>query len=127
MIGLKKLFQIPIIRFSLHLMLILGLFVNLFNLYNLYSAQNSLGIEKKNLADLVQSNLDSKNKKDYFNSDLYKEKYSKENNYRSRGEEVIDTSTIETTTNQPAVYRPDQSKQEQNNIQKWLEYLLGQN
>lgn len=122
--SLKKLFQIPIVRLCVHGVLILGLFINLYNLYNLYSVQSTLNNEKKDLADLVQSNLDSKNQKDYFNSELYKEKYSKENNYRSRGEEVIDTSTIETTTNQPAVYKPDQSKSEQNNIQKWLEYIF---
>lgn len=123
--SLSKFFQIPLIKFSVHIVLLAGLFVNIYNIYGNYQLSNKIIKEKTTLQVLTQQNLDSRNEKDYYSSEIYKEKYAKENNFKNRGEQVVDTSDLETSFNRNVSYTPTISKSEVNNLSKWWKCLFG--
>lgn len=88
--------------------------------------QKRISKEQQLLDILVQENSDARNERDYFTSELYQEKYAKQENYKVRGEEVIDTSIVEPTSNsQVGNYIDPVVTREKSNPVKWLEYLFG--
>jgi hypothetical protein len=125
--GLVKFFQIPIVKFCIHVFIITGLVINLYNLYNLYTVNISLKKNQAVFESLVQQNTESKNEKDYFNSDIYREKYAKSSGFKTSGEEVIDTSIVETVELDPISYAIDKNSSNQNNLEKWWSCLFSIN
>ncbi len=123
--SLQRFFQIPSVKFTVHLLLVGGFLANIYNIYNLYRIQAQANAESLVFQKLIQENNESKNEKDYYNSALYQEKYAKEINYKKKGEEVLDTSLLETVDNQNPNYIPEKKKQEFNNIQRWQMCFFG--
>ena len=124
---IKEFFTIPSVRFGVHMILILGVMINVYQLYRLDRIQKDLIKETSILSLLTQENSDNKNEKDYFGSYLFKETYAKENsNFKVRGETVIDTSLSEPDSNpkQATVYRPVETKKVKPNWQKWWDMFF---
>jgi hypothetical protein len=123
---LRAFFQIPMVKFWVHVFLIVGLAVNAWQLYRTFDMQRKINAESRILAVLQQENNDSRNQRDYYTSDLYKEKYAKLQNFKKNGEQVVDTSVIESAeANSTSTYIPEDGNQNQTNVEKWWSYLMG--
>jgi hypothetical protein len=124
---LKSFFQIPLVKFGVHVILLVGFFLNAFYFYRVWEMQKKIDTEKRTLAIVRQENSDSRNQKDYYTSDLYKEKFAKEENFKKKGEMVVDTSSVELATGGQGNtnYIPDTNKEEKSNVEKWFTYLQG--
>lgn len=104
-----------------------GIILNIYNFYSIFRLENAFENEKKSLALITRENTDAKNQRDYFSSDLYKEKYIKEQNFRKKDEEVIDTSILETIDTKNPNYVPEVKTDTSNNIDKWWKCFFGEN
>ncbi len=123
--NLKEFFRLPIVMFMVHVFLLLGIFVNVYQLYRLDDIQREVDKKAFNLDTLRQQNEDSRNNKDYYNSDLFKEKFAKEEDFKKRGEIVIDTSLIEGEVNNPdSNYIPEEKIVEKSNPLMWWELIF---
>jgi hypothetical protein len=125
--GLKRTFQIPLVRFTVHIVLMVGLFLNIYNIYSWYKVNSGLSAESKAYSDLVQLNSESKNQQGYYNTDIYQEKYAKESGFKNKDEDVIDTSLVETNDSKAPNYVPQQSIPQLSNAEKWLLCFFGGN
>lgn len=125
--SLRNFFQIPLVKFGVHLFLMMGIMLNIYNFYNIFRLENVFENEQKSLALITRENTDAKNQRDYFSSDLYKEKYAKEQNFRKKGEEVIDTSILETVETKNPNYIPEVKTDTSSNIDKWWKCFFGEN
>jgi cell division protein FtsL len=125
MYTLKSFFQVPLVKFTVHLVLVLGLVLNIYNLYSWYRVNSNLNKDLKNLSDLAQLNSESKNEQGYYNTDLYKEKYAKDSGFKNKSEDVIDTSLVETNDNKNPDFVPKKEVVTVSNIEKWLYCFFG--
>lgn len=124
--NLKTFFQIPLVKFCVHLVIVAGFFVNMTHFYRVWEMERQIAKELRTLEILQQENADSRNQRDYFTSDLYREKYAKEENYKKRGEEVIDTSVLEpSTASQEANFLPVGQAKPLSNPEKWWLFFFG--
>jgi len=125
---LRTFFQIPIVKLTIHILIVAGLAANIWQFYRVWDINQKIDKENKQLEILKQQTNDARNQKDYFNSDLYKEKYSKQDlNFKKKGEEVIDTSLLENVNdNSGSTYIPSSSNNSNSNLQKWIEFLFGE-
>lgn len=125
--NLKTFFNIPLVKFTVHLVIIVGIGLNCVELYRVWLLSTHLQEQENELIALVQENNDARNQKDYFASNLYKEKYIKEQNFKKKGEQVVDTSTIETSEGQDVTnnYIPEISRPSDTNPEKWLSLIMG--
>jgi hypothetical protein len=123
---IKEFFSIPSVRFCVHVLIVLGVMINIYQLYRIDRIQQDLNKEKNVLGLLTQENSDSNNDKDYFGSYLFKEKYAKDTQgYKIRGEDVIDTSLVEPTSNSlDTNYKPSEVKKVKSNFQKWWDVFF---
>lgn len=123
---IKEFFSIPSVRFSIHILIVLGIMLNIYQIYRIDKIQQDLNREKNVLGILTQENNDAKNEKDYYGSYLFKEKYAKDNeNYKIRGENVIDTSLVEPDSNtNDTNYRPTEIKKVKTNWEKWWDVFF---
>lgn len=123
---IKDFFSIPSVRFGTHVLLVLGVMINIYQFYRLDKIQKDLQKETSILGLLTQENSDAKNDKDYYGSYLFKETYAKEyDNFKVRGETVIDTSLVEAESDQKNNnYKPDEVKKSKSNWEKWWELFF---
>ena len=121
-------FQIPLVKLGVHILIVAGLTINIWQFYIIWDIDQKIAKESKQLEILSQQTNDARNQKDYFSSDLYKEKYSKQDlNVKKKGEEVIDTSLLENVNDKSgSLYIPPASSSNNNNVQKWIIYLFGE-
>jgi hypothetical protein len=123
---IKDFFSIPSIRFSVHVLIVLGVMLNIYQLYRIDNIQRDLNKEQTVLSLLTQENSDTNNEKDYYGSYLFKEKYAKDyQGYKIRGETVIDTSLVEpdsvaNNTN----YKPTNIVKSKSNWEKWWDVFF---
>jgi hypothetical protein len=122
--NLTEFFSKPIVIFAVHTILMLGLFVNIFQLYRLDKIQKEVSTMEFNLDTLRQEKESSAGKKDYYNSEIFKEKYAKEENFKKRGEEVIDTSLVEGENTENNSYVPVDLESGKSNPILWWEFLF---
>jgi hypothetical protein len=124
-LTLKDIFANEYVIFMVHVLLVTGVFLNISQLYRQYNIVKEFDKEKTVLSILTQDRKDLEDRKNYFGSELYKEKFGKEVGYKSKGEQVIDTSQIEkSTSNEPTNYIPDESKVYKSNWEKWWDVFF---
>ncbi|NJS41014.1 hypothetical protein HC766_01320 [Candidatus Gracilibacteria bacterium] len=104
--------------------LLLGVFVNIYQLYRLDRIEKEVSTKEFNLNTLRQQNEDSRNQKDYLNSDIFKEKFAKEEGFKKRGEEVIDTTLIESQDSESSSYIPVEVESQKTKPILWWEFLF---
>lgn len=123
---IKEFFSIPSVRFSIHILIVLGIMLNIYQIYRIDKIQQDINREKNVLGILTQENNDAKNDKDYYGSYLFKEKYAKDNeNYKIRGENVIDTSLVEPDSDtNDTNYKPAEVKKIKSNWEKWWDVFF---
>jgi hypothetical protein len=123
---LQSFFQIPLVRLGVHLVIVIGFILSIWQFYTAWDMDQRISKEQQILDILIQENSDARNERDYFTSELYQEKYAKQENYKVRGEEVIDTSVIEPSSeSEVGNYISPVVNEEKSNPVKWLEYLFG--
>jgi hypothetical protein len=125
---LQNFFKIPAVKLAVHILIIAGLVANIWQFYRIWEINQKIESENRQLQILQQQTNDARNQKDYFSSDLYKEKYSKQDlNFKKKGEEVIDTSLLENVNDTSgSTYIPTANLDNNSNVQKWLNYLFGE-
>jgi ABC-type bacteriocin/lantibiotic exporter with double-glycine peptidase domain len=124
---LKTFFAQPVVIFGVHVLLVTGVMLNIFQFYRQYTIQKDYEKQKSVLAFLTQEIKDAETQKDYTSSQLYKEKFAKESGYKVKGETVIDTSKIEaanSVSSTPSQYKPSVTIQEKKNWEKWWEMFF---
>jgi hypothetical protein len=124
---LKFFFAQPAVIFGVHVLLVTGVILNIFQFYRQYNIQKDFEKQKSVLAFLTQEIKDAESLKDYSSSPLYKEKYAKDIGYKTKGETVIDTSQIEKAqdvSNTPSDYKPVKIEQEKKNWEKWWDIFF---
>ena len=122
---LQAFFQIPIVKFFTHVFLVVSIVLNIWQIYRYYDMQLKIENQTEVLSILKQENNDARNQRDYFTSDLYKERYAKEQNFRVNGESVISTAVIETQSNPQKVnFIPNKRRENQSNAEKWFDYVF---
>jgi hypothetical protein len=114
-----KFLELPIFKFLVHVFLLVALAISIYQYYE--SWQNQVKIEQeKTQTALIYENLDNlRSPNNYLNSDLYKEKLSRDLNLKKEGEEVIDTSGIEALEQTPSNYIPPEKIERKSNVEKW--------
>lgn len=123
---LKEFFSTPLFRFLIHFIIIVGFWMNIWNVYRIWDMDYLIQNELRILSLLEQQNSDNRNQRDYFTSDLYEEKYAKQENFKLRDEEVIDTSVLEPSSQDgTSSYIGKDAKSNKSNIEKWYEYIFG--
>ncbi len=125
---LQNFFRIPAVKLTVHILIVAGLVTNIWQFYRIWDINKKIESENRQLQILQQQTNDARNQKDYFSSDLYKEKYSKQDlNFKKKGEEVIDTSLLENVNDSSGnSYIPSASANNNSNVEKWLIYLFGE-
>ena len=122
--DIQEFFSKPVVVFGVHVFLLLGVFVNIYQLYRLDRIEKEVSTKEFSLDTLRQQNEDSRNQKDYFNSDIFKEKFAKEEGFKKRGEEVIDTTLIESENSESSTYIPQEVETQKTNPILWWEFLF---
>lgn len=123
---LTTFFAIPVVRFGVHAVIIGGFVLSMVQFYALWGMNQRISKQQQMLDILQQENSDARNERDYFTSPLYQEKYAKSENYKLRGEEVIDTSIIEPSSeSEVGNYISPVVNTEKNNPTKWVDYIFG--
>ncbi len=121
---IKTFVRLPAVRFGIHVLLLAGIFFNIAQLYRIHRIEKLIAEDELVLTLLEDANNEGKNKKDYYNSELFKEKYAKEKLYKVRGERVLDTSSIEGDNEATEdEYIPEEDETNKSNYNKWFEYL----
>jgi hypothetical protein len=123
---IRQFFSIPSVRFGVHVLIVVGVLINVYQLYRIDRIQQDLNKEKNILGILTQENNDARNDKDYFGSYLFKEKYAKDyQGFKIRGEDVIDTSLVEPDSNSSNTnYKPAEVKKTKSNWEKWWDVFF---
>jgi len=124
--NLSTFFQIPLVRLAIHVIIIAGFVLNIYQFYRVWEVQVATNQSRTILE--TWSDLDTQEA--YLQSPLYKEKFSKDKNYSKRGEEVIDTSAVEDGTKpQPNefIYASSSAVGQKSNVEKWWECFFGKN
>jgi hypothetical protein len=123
---LKEFFSTPLFRFLIHFVIIVGFWINIWNVYRIWDMDYQIQNELRILSLLEQQNSDNRNQRDYFTSDLYEEKYAKQENFKLRDEEVIDTSVIEPSNQiESSSYIGQDAVGTKSNVEKWYEFIFG--
>lgn len=116
-----KILELPIFKFAVHVFLLVALAISIYQYYE--SWQNQVKIEQeKTQTALIYENLDNlRSPNNYLNSEIYKEKLSRDLNLKKEGEEVIDTSGVEDLEQTPSNYIPPEKIDRKSNVEKWWE------
>jgi cell division protein FtsL len=122
---LVKFFQIPLVKLVTHVVLVVGLVVNVYNLYSWYRVGSKVDQNQKILSALTQQNSESKSDLGYYSSSIYKEKYAKSSGYKNQNEDVVDTSLAETNDFKVVNYIPTKNQRTTSNPEKWFICFFG--
>lgn len=122
---IKTFIRLPVVRMSIHLILLIGIAFNVVQFFRISHLQNQVEEEQLVLQLLEETNNESKNKKDYYNSELYREVYAKQKLYKVRDERVLDSSSIEGDNEElSGEYIPQIEVDESRpNYVKWFEFF----
>jgi len=122
---MNELLKNPILIAIINSILILGVLFNVYQLYSAKQIENQLKENQQLMATLQERLLDARNSQDYYSSNLFAEKYSRELNLKKRGEVVIDTDPIE-KSNENANYNyiPDENDSKSTNFEIWTSCLF---
>jgi hypothetical protein len=122
---IKEFFSKEYAIFGIHVLLVTGVMLNIFQFYRQYTIRQQFSKEQGYISVLLQEKRDTEQRKGYISSDLYKEKFAKESNYKTKGEQVIDTSNIEeNTSSEPSEYKPTEQTTNKKNWEKWWEIFF---
>lgn len=111
--------ELPIFKFGVHLFLLLSLFLSIYQYYETWILGVNISKEQTKIA-IIQENLDNlRSPNNYLSSDIYKTKLSRDLNLIQQGEEVIDTSGIESVEQLPTNYIPPAKIDRKTNTEKW--------
>ena len=123
----KNFFQIPLVRFGVHVVLLSGLILIVTQYWKNYQEKQEIQRLLDYNMSLASANSLLKIQKDYFESNIYAEKSAKEAEWKNRGEIVVNTGRIEPAQPEKANdYIPDEQKiTEDNNPKKWFQFLFG--
>jgi hypothetical protein len=122
---IKDFFTIPSVRFGVHVLLVTGLMLNVYQFYRISSVQKDIDSGQSLLNQLKDENKDASGTEGYFNSPLYQDKYNKQESYTSNGELVLDTSTAESNnTTVKSDFQVVQTKTEKKNWEKWNAFFF---
>jgi hypothetical protein len=123
-INIYNFFHVPLVKFGVHVFLILALWLNVYHFYNLWQVENEI-TEKD---DEIQRVKEFTSQSGYFESELFREKYIKERNYKKKGEVVLDTSQIDGSDTRPNPnYIPAPEVVQESNPSKWMDCFLSRN
>jgi hypothetical protein len=117
--------KLPIVRFGIHFIIVVGVLFNCIQLYRISKLKKEVEENKLLYSVIKNENNEGKNRKDYYNSSLYKEIYAKEKQYKVRDEVVLDTQDIEgDNQNIKEEYIPQTTEvKEYPNYIKWFQVL----
>jgi hypothetical protein len=114
-----KFLELPIFKFAVHVFLLVALGLSIYQYYESWRMEVQIEEEQTQIA-LIQENLDNlRSPNNYLNSDIYKEKLSRDLNLKKEGEQVIDTSGVEDLEQTPSNYVPPEKISRKSNIEKW--------
>jgi phosphotransferase system glucose/maltose/N-acetylglucosamine-specific IIC component len=120
-INIYNFFHVPLVKFGVHVFLIIAFWLNIYHFYNLWRVEE--GITQKD--DEIQRVKEFTSQTGYFESDLFREKYIKERNFKKKGEIVLDTSQIDGTDTRPNPnYIPAPEVVQESNLDKWVDCFL---
>jgi hypothetical protein len=95
--------------------------VNVFYVINIKACQqaNTYLVDENNGLGREIEQID--NQEAYQNSNLFEEKEIKENGYRLKGEQVLNTSLFESTPQNPDLdYIPELTNEDRSNFDRWM-------
>jgi hypothetical protein len=122
----QRWFGTPIIKFAIHIVILFGVSLNLVYAFNTWTLRQDVSTELLLVSQLQNQRDQEGIQQDYYQSPEYRETYAKGNLLKKkRGEEVINTSSIENEDGDDAVYIPTEALKPVSNIDKWLEFLFG--
>lgn len=125
---LNTVLELPIIRLGIHIAIVIGFVLIIWQAYANWEMDKNIDREEETLFVLKQANIDGRNTRDYDTSDLNLEKYVKRENYKKRGEEVIDTSVIEPSSDSEiGNYLNPSASNQKSNTSLWFDYLFSKN
>jgi hypothetical protein len=120
-INIYNFFHVPLVKFGVHFLLIVALWLNVYHFYNLWRVEEEIAQKD----DEIQRVKEFTSQTGYFESELFREKYIKERNYKKKGEIVLDTSQID--GNDPRSnpnYIPAPEVIDESNLDKWVDCFL---
>lgn len=110
----------------IHAVFILLLVSNIFYLYRSWQLQKVLKNLREQYTRIYQQNQTAEVQEDYYNSQIYFQKYAKEQGYALKGEIVIDTMLKENRPiNEHTEFIPSTIQQKTSNQQKWFQCFFG--
>ena len=119
-------FRIPLVRFAIHALILLGLLVNVIYAFNNWKLKQDVNQELEIVSELQNQKNQESIQEDFYQSPEYRETYAKRNLLKKkRGEEVVNTSSIEEGEQDDLVYIPNEVLVPETNFEKWMEYLFG--
>ena len=123
---LKTFVKLPVVRLVIHVVLVVGILLNILQFFRIARAQQVVAEKQLALTVLEDINSENRSQKGYYTSDLYEEIYAKEKQYKVRDEQVLDTQNLEGENDvREGEYLPDLEggiKTEPNYV-KWFKYL----
>lgn len=94
-------------------------------LYRVWEMDKEIKQSDSFLSLVREQNNNSRNQSDYFSSELYKNSLAKNQNFKVKDEEVLDTSPIEPVTDTKDVnFIPKKNSLRTHNIELWWEYFF---
>lgn len=123
---LKTFVKLPVVRLGVHLILLLGILLNIVQFFRIARAQQVVAEKELALTVLEDVNSENRSQKGYYTSDLYEEIYAKEKQYKVRDEQVLDTQNLEGENDaREGEYLPDLEARanEEANYVKWFKFL----
>ena len=123
---LKTFVKLPVVRLGVHLILLLGILLNIVQFFRIARAQQVVAEKELALTVLEDVNSENRSQKGYYTSDLYEEIYAKEKQYKVRDEQVLDTQNLEGENDaREGEYLPDleAGADEEANYVKWFKFL----
>lgn len=123
---LKTFVKLPLVRLSIHVILIVGIALNVLQFFRISRAQQVVAEKELALALLEDLNSESQSQKGYYTSSLYEEIYAKQKQYKVRDEQVLDTQNLEGENDVlSGEYIPpeDLETAQESNPEKWFKYL----
>jgi cell division protein FtsB len=118
--DLEYYFSIPIVRFGIHLVIWLGIILNISTLLNYNQIAQQKNQKEVEYEELSTKNNILENQNEYWKSSLYIQKFAKINNYKKPGEVVVNTFGLESLQTEPTQYYPEDNKLSNSNVINWL-------
>lgn len=121
--SLSKFFKLPIVQFSIHIMIVFGFALNIHQLYKIWGEDARIQQAEEDLLIIKNRNNDYKNSGSYLYSDYYRDKYAKQqSNLKKDGEMIIDTSSFEGADSENNfTYIPKETEERKTKVEKWMD------